>query len=151
MVQVRPTTGAGPDYVVIFLFLAFARKRINGKSRGLAQCRSDLNHPPTAVGGICTFRTVSAVGGICCCCRSDLNNPPTSRGWYFRFFHSLCRGWDLLAWLVPDLISPDTVSCWNSSPAEESLHSAQPDTCPSDRERCHPPPRMSRQPLSSSP
>jgi len=27
-------------------------------------CRSDLNYPPTAVGGIWTFRTVSHVGGI---------------------------------------------------------------------------------------
>ena len=61
--QVQPTTEGGLDYVVIFLFLAFARKRIKRESRGPCLCRSDLNYPPTAE----TVRKVqippTAVGG----------------------------------------------------------------------------------------
>jgi len=36
-------------------------------------CRKDLNHPPTAVGGI-------LVGELCLVCRKDLNHPPTAVG-----------------------------------------------------------------------
>ena len=36
IVQIRPTTGAGPDYVVIFLFLASARKRIKTGSHAVS-------------------------------------------------------------------------------------------------------------------
>jgi len=55
MFQVQPTTEASPDYVVIFLFLAFARKRIKTGEPRPCLCRSDLKYPPTPVGGISLF------------------------------------------------------------------------------------------------
>ena len=41
-----------PLFFFSSLFLAFARKRIKTGTGGLVLSRSDLNHPPTAVGGI---------------------------------------------------------------------------------------------------
>jgi hypothetical protein len=46
----------------------------------------DLNHPPTAVGGIRKFVTSLL-------CRSDLNNPPTAVGGISEFSHSLGSQW----------------------------------------------------------
>ena len=49
-------------------FYSFPRKCEEKKDNNVIRigfcCRSDLNHPPTAAGGIWTFRTVSEVGGI---------------------------------------------------------------------------------------
>ena len=54
IIQVQPTERErrGLPVIILFIpFLAFARKGITGTA-GLAFCRSDLNDPPTAVGGI---------------------------------------------------------------------------------------------------
>ena len=93
IVQIRPPKQGGPSAYERLSFMDLLREQVGSEPstnsrwwdsqilEGLSLCRPDLNHPPTAVGGISDFSQLAVSEQEQCLVVSALPAAPASFSW----------------------------------------------------------------------